>query len=124
MLSRTNNASERGAAMRHVHRIKREAEQEVTNGFGTGSALECGAIPGSCRAVCGNRRRSGPSDVRTLYDTLERDWNQLVERAGEAVVPSIQSAQLLRGTSETAQMSFEPGQQTSPGLGILAFGRS
>ena len=62
----------RAATMRHVHRIKREAEPAPT--------------PVHAGPSAGTDPAPGRPDVRTLYEAVQRDWNQLDKRAGDAGV--------------------------------------
>ena len=64
----------RAATMRHVHRIKRETEAVPA--------------PDHHRQSAGMGTAPARPDVRTLYEAVQRDWDQLVERASEAGVPT------------------------------------
>ena len=92
----------RAATMRHVHRIRREAEPAPTQRpeperRATAAAKQRpepepreNAAPTSAHAGQSAATDTTPAQpgVRTLYEAVERDWNQLVKRAREADVPT------------------------------------
>ena len=80
----------RAAAMRHVHRIKREAEPAPTQRPVPEPRVETGATPVPTHSGSSGETDTAPArpDAGTLHEAVQRDWNQLVERAREAGVPT------------------------------------
>ena len=93
----------RAATMRHVHRIRREAEPAPTQRpeperHVTAAAKQrpepeprenASPTPAHAGQSAATDTTPAQPDVRTLHEAVERDWNQLVERAREAGVPTL-----------------------------------
>ena len=78
----------RAATMRHVHRIKRETELALTQQPEPEPRENAAPTPAHAGQSAATDTTPAQPDVRTLYEAVERDWNQLVERAREAGVPT------------------------------------
>ena len=90
----------RAAVMRHVHRIKREAEPEPTQRLKPEPhvtavptqqpeperRVNTAPTPVHAGPSAGTNTAPARPDASTLYEAVQRDWNQLDERADQAGV--------------------------------------
>ena len=76
----------RAATMRYVHRIRREAELAPTRQQGLEANENIAPVPVQAGPSVGTDPTPAQPDVRTFHEALQRDWNQLEERASEAGV--------------------------------------
>ena len=76
----------RVAVMRHVHRIKREVEPELTRLPEPVHRVNVAPNPVHAGLSAGTDTAPARPDVHVVYEAVERDWNQLEERASEAGV--------------------------------------
>ena len=78
----------RAATMRHVHRIKREAELAPARQPEPERRVNVAAAPDHAVQPAGTDTSPARPDVHTLYEAVRRDWNRLVDRASETGVPT------------------------------------
>ena len=78
----------RAATMRHVHRIKREAELAPARQPEPERRVNVAPPPDHAVQPAGADTAPARPDVHTLYEAVRRDWNRLVDRASEAGVPT------------------------------------
>ena len=78
----------RAATMRHVHRIKREAELPPARQPEPERRVNAAPAPDHAVKPAGTDTSPARPDVHTLYEAVRRDWNRLVDRASEAGVPA------------------------------------
>ena len=78
----------RAATMRHVHRIKREAEPAPARQPEPERRVNAAPAPDHAVQPAGMDTSPARPDVHTLYEAVRRDWNRLVDRASEAGVPA------------------------------------
>ena len=78
----------RAATMRHVHRIKREAELQPARQPEPERRVNAAAAPDHAVQPAGTDTSPARPDVHTLYEAVRRDWNRLVDRASEAGAPA------------------------------------
>ena len=76
----------RAATMRHMHRISREAELTPTRQQGLEANGNVAPVPVQAEPPVGADPTPAQPDLRTFHEAVERDWNQLVERASDAGV--------------------------------------
>ena len=76
----------RTATMRHVHRIRREAELAPARQQGLETSGNIASFPVQAGPSAGTDPTPAQPDLSTFHEALRRDWNQLGERASEAGV--------------------------------------
>ena len=103
----------RAATMRYVHRIRREAELAPTRQQGLEASGNIAPVPVQAGPSAGTDSTPAQPDVRTFHEALQRDWNQLEERASEAGVSvfDMQGSEILivRMRSPTANPDLPAG---------------